>query len=37
VEGGVFDDQEDTRDADFQFGLDRILDGIEALIEAEDS
>jgi AcrR family transcriptional regulator len=32
VEAGVFDDQEDTRDADFQFGLDRILDGIEKLI-----
>jgi len=37
VDGGVFDDQEDTRDADFQFGLERILDGIEALIEAENS
>ncbi len=32
VDGGVFDDAEDTRDADFQFGLDRILDGIETLI-----
>ena len=37
VEGGVFDDQEDTRDADFQFGLERILDGIKALIETENS
>ena len=36
VEGGVFDDQEDTRDADFEFGLERILDGIERLIEAQD-
>ena len=32
VDGGVFDDTEDTRDADFQFGLDRILDGIEKLV-----
>jgi hypothetical protein len=32
VEGGVFDDTEDTRDADFQFGLDRILDGIEKML-----
>ena len=31
VEAGIFDDAEDTRDADFQFGLERILDGIEAL------
>ena len=36
VEGGVFDDTEDTRDADFEFGLERILDGIERLIEAQD-
>ena len=34
VEGGVFDDQEDTRDADFQFGLDRILDGIACLVRS---
>jgi AcrR family transcriptional regulator len=33
VDGGVFDDQDDTRDADFEFGLARILDGIEALIK----
>ncbi len=33
VDGGVFDDEGDTRDADFAFGLERILDGIDALIE----
>jgi hypothetical protein len=32
VEGGVFDDEEDTRDADFEFGLERILDGIEKML-----
>jgi AcrR family transcriptional regulator len=32
VEAGVFDDEEDTRDADFEFGLERILDGVEALV-----
>jgi AcrR family transcriptional regulator len=32
VDGGVFDDAEDTRDADFEFGLERILDGIEAML-----
>jgi hypothetical protein len=32
VEAGVYDDQGDTRDADFAFGLERILDGVEALI-----
>jgi AcrR family transcriptional regulator len=37
VDAGVFDDEGDTRDADFQFGLARILDGIAGLIsEAED-
>ncbi len=33
VDGGVFDDEGDTRDADFAFGLERILDGIETLIK----
>jgi AcrR family transcriptional regulator len=37
VESGAFEDEEDTRDADFAFGLARVLDGIERLIEAEDS
>ena len=32
VDAGVFDDAEDTRDADFQFGLERILDGIEKMV-----
>jgi AcrR family transcriptional regulator len=32
VDAGVFDDAEDTRDADFEFGLERILDGVEKLI-----
>jgi AcrR family transcriptional regulator len=32
VDAGVFDDEEDTRDADFAFGLERILDGVEALV-----
>jgi AcrR family transcriptional regulator len=32
VDGGVFDDVEDTRDADFEFGLPRILDGVEAML-----
>ena len=32
VDAGVFDDEEDTRDADFAFGLERILDGIERMI-----
>jgi AcrR family transcriptional regulator len=32
VDGGVFDDAEDTRDADFEFGLTRILDGVEAML-----
>jgi hypothetical protein len=32
VDAGVFDDEEDTRDADFEFGLERILDGVETLI-----
>jgi AcrR family transcriptional regulator len=32
VEGGVFDDEQDTRDADFEFGLARILDGVEAML-----
>jgi AcrR family transcriptional regulator len=36
VDAGVFDDAEDTRDADFAFGLERILDGIEALIRSDD-
>jgi AcrR family transcriptional regulator len=37
VDGGVFDDEGDTRDADFAFGLERILDGIEALIQTQNS
>jgi AcrR family transcriptional regulator len=32
VDAGVFDDEEDTRDADFTFGLERILDGVEKLV-----
>jgi AcrR family transcriptional regulator len=32
VDGGVFDDEEDTRDQDFEFGLTRILDGVEAML-----
>jgi AcrR family transcriptional regulator len=32
VDAGVFDDAEDTRDADFQFGLERILDGIDKMV-----
>jgi hypothetical protein len=32
VDAGVFDDDEDTRDADFAFGLERILDGIEKMV-----
>jgi AcrR family transcriptional regulator len=32
VDAGVFDDAEDTRDADFEFGLTRILDGVEAML-----
>jgi AcrR family transcriptional regulator len=32
VAGGVFDDEGDTRDRDFAFGLERILDGIATLI-----
>jgi AcrR family transcriptional regulator len=32
VDAGVFEDEEDTRDADFAFGLERILDGVEALV-----
>lgn len=31
---GVFDTLGDDRDADFRFGLERILDGIESLVEA---
>jgi AcrR family transcriptional regulator len=33
VDAGVFDDEEDTRDADFAYGLDIWLDGVERLIE----
>jgi hypothetical protein len=32
VDAGVFDDEADTRDADFAFGLERILDGVEVLV-----
>jgi AcrR family transcriptional regulator len=32
VDAGVFDDAEDTRDADFAFGLARILDGVETMM-----
>jgi AcrR family transcriptional regulator len=32
VRAGVFDDAEDTRDADFAFGLALILDGVERLV-----
>ena len=34
---GVFDDPDDDLDADFQYGLDRILDGIHARIESLQS
>jgi AcrR family transcriptional regulator len=30
---GIFEDESRTRDEDFTFGLDRVLDGIEALIQ----
>jgi AcrR family transcriptional regulator len=30
---GIFEDESRTHDEDFTFGLDRVLDGIEALIE----
>jgi AcrR family transcriptional regulator len=37
VDAGAFEDEEDTRDTDFEFGLARILDGIAVFIsEAED-
>jgi len=32
VASGAFEDEGDTRDADFRFGLERILDGIASLI-----
>ncbi len=32
VESGVFDDDESYGDAEFEFGLERVLDGIEALV-----
>jgi AcrR family transcriptional regulator len=32
VDAGVFDDEEDTRDADFAFGLALLLDGLEARV-----
>jgi AcrR family transcriptional regulator len=36
VEAGVYDDEGDTRDADFAFGLERILDGIATLMRSDD-
>jgi AcrR family transcriptional regulator len=30
---GIFEDESSTRDEDFTFGLERVLDGIEALIQ----
>ena len=32
VDAGVFDDEGDTRDVDFAFGLERILDGIAKML-----
>ena len=32
VDAGIFEDEEDTRDADFEFGLARILDGVEMML-----
>jgi hypothetical protein len=37
VDAGVFDDEEDTRDADFAFGLALWLDGVERLVERRAS
>jgi AcrR family transcriptional regulator len=34
VDSGAFEDEGDTRDADFEFGLERILDGIASLIRS---
>jgi hypothetical protein len=33
LEAGIFEDESSTRDEDFTFGLERVLDGIEALIQ----
>jgi Tetracyclin repressor-like, C-terminal domain len=32
LDAGIFDPSESDRDADFAFGLERILDGIERLV-----
>jgi AcrR family transcriptional regulator len=34
IESGIFDDDEGYGDAEFVFGLERVLDGIAALVEA---
>src|SRR4051794_30799718 len=36
IASGAFDDDDDM-DAEFTFGLERVLDGVEALIEARDA
>ena len=33
IAAGVFEDEPDDPDYDFTFGLERVLDGIETLIE----
>lgn len=30
---GIFEDDSSTRDEDFMFGLDRVLDGVDTLIQ----
>ena len=37
VAAGIFEDEETTRDEDFMFGLERVLDGIDALIAQRSS
>jgi AcrR family transcriptional regulator len=37
VAAGIFEDEETTRDEDFMFGLERVLDGIAALIAQRSS
>lgn len=37
LEAGVFDDEDDDRDYDFVFGLERLLDGIGVLVKGDTS
>jgi len=37
VATGVLDDEDDDIDGEFVFGLDRMLDGVEALIRGRDA